>query len=126
MSYADITTYLQASGIDTKKRTSGVNSKWVYTKELLADVPAESVLRLADELEIPHTYAVTPTTEPVDATFWEPQHGVLRVRMDDGSEFDCGPGDVSLLPSGHDAWVVGNEPAVVVNFQGMIDYAKSR
>jgi hypothetical protein len=51
--------------------------------------------------------------------------GVLRIRMDDGAEFDCKPGDVSLLPSGHDAWVVGNEAAVVVDFQGMIDYAKS-
>lgn len=51
--------------------------------------------------------------------------GVLRIRMDDGTEFDCKPGDVSLLPPGHDAWVVGNEPAVVVDFQGMIDYAKS-
>ena len=51
--------------------------------------------------------------------------GVLRIRMDDGREFDCGPGDVSLLPSGHDAWVVGHEPAVVVDFQGMLDYAKS-
>jgi hypothetical protein len=45
--------------------------------------------------------------------------------MDDGSELDCRPGDVSLLPSGHDAWVVGGEPAVVVDFQGMIDYARS-
>jgi hypothetical protein len=52
--------------------------------------------------------------------------GVLRIPMDDGSEFDCRAGDVSLLPSGHDAWVVGKEPAVVVDFQGMIDYAKSR
>jgi hypothetical protein len=51
--------------------------------------------------------------------------GVLRIKMDDGSEFDCRAGDVSLLPSGHDAWVVGKEPAVVVDFQGMIDYAKS-
>jgi len=51
--------------------------------------------------------------------------GVLRIRMDDGTEFDCRPGAVSLLPSGHDAWVVGNEPAVVVDFQGMIDYAKA-
>jgi hypothetical protein len=49
--------------------------------------------------------------------------GVLRVRMDDGAEFDCRPGDVSLLPSGHDAWTVGDEPAVVVDFQGMVDYA---
>ena len=50
--------------------------------------------------------------------------GVLMVKMDDGTELRCGPGDVSLLPSGHDAWVVGNEPAVVVDFQGMIDYAR--
>ena len=50
--------------------------------------------------------------------------GVLKVVMDDGTELDCRPGDVSLLPSGHDAWVVGNEPVVVIDFQGMIDYAK--
>jgi hypothetical protein len=49
--------------------------------------------------------------------------GILRIRMDNGDEFDCKPGDVSLLPSGHDAWVVGDEPAVVVDFQGMLDYA---
>ncbi|MGB9355026.1 MAG: cupin domain-containing protein [Azonexus sp.] len=52
--------------------------------------------------------------------------GVLMVLMDDGTELECKPGDVSHLPSGHDAWVVGNEPAVIVDFQGMIDYAKSR
>jgi hypothetical protein len=51
--------------------------------------------------------------------------GILRILMDDGTEFDCRPGEVSLLPSGHDAWVVGDEPAVVVDFQGMIDYAKA-
>ncbi len=51
--------------------------------------------------------------------------GILRIRMDDGTEFDCKPGDVSMLPSGHDAWVVGNEQVVIVDFQGMVDYAKS-
>ncbi len=51
--------------------------------------------------------------------------GVLKIRMDDGTEFEARPGDVSFLPAGHDAWVVGDEPAVVVDFQGMIDYAKS-
>ena len=50
--------------------------------------------------------------------------GTLRVRMDDGTERDLKPGDVSLLPSGHDAWVVGDDPVVVVDFQGMRDYAK--
>jgi hypothetical protein len=51
--------------------------------------------------------------------------GILHVKMDDGTEFDCKPGDVSLLPSGHDAWTVGDKPAVVVDFQGMVDYATS-
>jgi hypothetical protein len=52
--------------------------------------------------------------------------GILKVVMDDGTELECRPGDISLLPSGHDAWVVGNEPVVIVDFQGMIDYAKSK
>jgi hypothetical protein len=31
-----------------------------------------------------------------------------------------------MLGSGHDAWVVGDEPVVVIDFQGMVDYAKQR
>jgi hypothetical protein len=51
--------------------------------------------------------------------------GTLEVLMDDGTRLICRPGDVSVLPIGHDAWVVGNEPAVIVDFQGMIDYARA-
>lgn len=50
--------------------------------------------------------------------------GVLKVQMSDGTVLECREGDISLLPSGHDAWVVGNEPVIVVDFQGMVDYAK--
>ena len=50
--------------------------------------------------------------------------GTLAVRMDDGTEFLAGPGDITSLPSGHDAWVVGNEPVVIVDFHGASDYAK--
>jgi len=50
--------------------------------------------------------------------------GTIRIVMDDGTELECKAGDVSLLPVGHDAWVVGDEPVVVVDFQGMVDYAK--
>jgi hypothetical protein len=50
--------------------------------------------------------------------------GRLRVRMDDGSEDEFGPGEVSLLPPGHDAWVVGHEPVVVIDISGMAEYAK--
>ena len=50
--------------------------------------------------------------------------GRLGVRMDDGTEFIAGPGDVTSLPSGHDAWVVGDEPVVVVDWYGATDYAR--
>ena len=50
--------------------------------------------------------------------------GILHVKMDDGTEMDIGPGEVSMVPPGHDAWVVGAEPVTLIDFQGMADYAK--
>jgi hypothetical protein len=50
--------------------------------------------------------------------------GKLAIRMDDGTEMVAGPGDITSLPSGHDAWVVGDEPVVVVDWYGASRYAK--
>ena len=50
--------------------------------------------------------------------------GRLKVRMADGSEEEFGPGDVGVIPSGHDAWVVGSEPVVAIDISGMTHYAK--
>ena len=50
--------------------------------------------------------------------------GRLAIRMDDGTEFIAGPGDVTALPSGHDAWVVGEEPVVTVDWFGAASYAR--
>jgi hypothetical protein len=50
--------------------------------------------------------------------------GQLAILMDDGMELIAGPGDVTSLPSGHDAWVVGDEPVVVVDWFGASNYAK--
>jgi quercetin dioxygenase-like cupin family protein len=50
--------------------------------------------------------------------------GTLHVAMEDGTEFDAHPGDVTSLPQGHDAWVVGDEPVVVVDWFGASNYAK--
>ena len=52
--------------------------------------------------------------------------GVLKVKMDSGEEYELRAGDVSMITPGHDAWVVGDEPVVVVDFQGMMDYAKKK
>jgi hypothetical protein len=43
--------------------------------------------------------------------------------MDDGTEQECGPGEALYILPGHDAWVVGNEPFVAVDFTGMREYA---
>jgi hypothetical protein len=48
--------------------------------------------------------------------------GTLRVVMDDGSQQDFSKNDVMLLPPGHDAWSVGNEAWVFVEFSRGNDY----
>jgi len=64
-------------------------------------------------------------TESCQAPHFQVQlSGTMHVVMDDGTERDMKAGEVSLIPPGHDAWVVGDEPVVVVDFQGMVDYAK--
>jgi hypothetical protein len=52
--------------------------------------------------------------------------GHIKVVMDDGSEEQFGPGDTAVIPSGHNAWVVGDEPVVAIDFAGLKNYAISR
>ena len=51
--------------------------------------------------------------------------GRIHVVMADGTELDSGPGDVTSLPPGHDAWVVGNEPVVAIDWQGASVWART-
>ena len=48
----------------------------------------------------------------------------MTTRMDDGTDKTSKAGNILNIPPGHDAWVVGNEPVMVLDFQGMVDYAK--
>ena len=48
--------------------------------------------------------------------------GRMKVVMDDGAEDEFGPGDLMICPPGHDAWTVGEEPAVFVEFSRGNDY----
>lgn len=50
--------------------------------------------------------------------------GVLGWRMADGTEMESHPGDVVAMPQGHDAWVVGDEAVVVVDWWGASNYAR--
>ncbi len=51
--------------------------------------------------------------------------GGLRVEHEDGSSGEVRGGDVYRIAPGHDASVVGDEPAVVVEFQGAAHYAEA-
>ena len=54
------------------------------------------------------------------------QSGRLRIQMLDGTELEVGPGDVFEIPPGHDAWVVGDEPWISVDFEAMRTYGKGK
>ena len=48
--------------------------------------------------------------------------GRIMIRMDDGSEEEFRTGDVMMLPPGHDAWTVGDEPCDFIEFSQGNDY----
>lgn len=50
--------------------------------------------------------------------------GRMGLRMDDGTELEFGPGEAFHMPAGHDAWIVGDEACVLLDFGGLKGYAK--
>jgi uncharacterized cupin superfamily protein len=52
--------------------------------------------------------------------------GRMKIVMANGTESEIGPGDVASIPPGHDAWTVGNEPCIAVDFGGFAQYAQRR
>jgi hypothetical protein len=49
--------------------------------------------------------------------------GRMVIKMDDGSEVECVPGELVEIQPGHDAWVVGDETCVFVDFGDVARYA---
>lgn len=69
--------------------------------------------------------------KPIAGTEWCTYHhlgvslsGLLRVETPDGTELEIRPGDVFEIPPGHDAWVVGDEPWVSVDFEAMRSFGR--
>jgi class 3 adenylate cyclase len=50
--------------------------------------------------------------------------GRIQVTTDDGAQRTIGPGEAFDIPPGHDAWVVGDEPCVTIEFRGARDWAR--
>jgi glyoxylate utilization-related uncharacterized protein len=89
-------------GLSVTKVTFGVGARW--STDLKHDAGTDSC-------ELPHVAYVVS--------------GTLHVRMNDGSERDFSAGDVMMLPPGHDAWTVGDEACIFVEFSRGNDYYAS-
>ncbi|MEK9521496.1 cupin domain-containing protein [Streptomyces venezuelae] len=50
--------------------------------------------------------------------------GRLKVVMNDGETAEYGAGDYMEVKPGHDAWVIGDEACVAVDWSGFGDYAQ--
>lgn len=50
--------------------------------------------------------------------------GTMGIQASDGTTAEVTAGSVYHIAPGHDGWVIGDEPAVVVEFQGAHTYAK--
>lgn len=90
---------VELHGVTVTRVTFGPGARWSEDLKAYAGT---------DTCELPHVALVL--------------QGRLGVRMDDGSEAEFGPNDVMLLPPGHDAWSVGGEAAVFVEFSRGNDY----
>ena len=51
--------------------------------------------------------------------------GRLRIETNRGEQGEIGPGDVAAIEPGHDAWTVGDEPCVAVDFGSYVQHPKS-
>ncbi|MFD7325933.1 cupin domain-containing protein [Streptomyces sp. NPDC059875] len=49
--------------------------------------------------------------------------GRMKIVMNDGDSIEVGPGDFFAVPPGHDAWVLGDEACVALDWMGFGEYA---
>jgi class 3 adenylate cyclase len=50
--------------------------------------------------------------------------GTAHIELEDGSSFDIGPNEAYEIPPGHDAWVVGEDAWVAIDWAGMRSFAR--
>lgn len=51
--------------------------------------------------------------------------GRLMIQMEDGSQLELQAGDAAVIPPGHDSWVIGDEPCILIDFTGLEEYTQS-
>jgi quercetin dioxygenase-like cupin family protein len=73
-----------------------------------------------------HVKPIAQTDSCESPHFLYMESGRMRVAMNDGTEAEMGPGDIARIEPGHDAWVVGDEAVVAIDFGPSEAYAKRK
>lgn len=98
------------------------------TKIEVVKVGSYTVMRLALQPGWKWSECVKPTagTESCQAPHLNYiVSGKLKIQMNNGEEVEIGSGEVANIPPGHDAWVLGNEPCIAIDFTAGEIYGKS-
>jgi TIR domain len=74
MTYEDIDSYLKDFGIGIHPNRSSYDSKWLYAKDLLREASPETIIRIADELDIVHGFTLSGGKASVTSNLWAPNH----------------------------------------------------
>lgn len=78
MTFDEIDIYFTSCGIDCSHEHVNVNSKRVYAKDVLKKQDEEVIIKIADELKIPHTQKTSPNAQipspkkAIETNFWTP------------------------------------------------------
>ena len=71
--------------------------------------------------------------KPIAKTDWCEVHhvgyivqGRMKIVSLDGVEDEIVAGDAFVIPPGHDAWTVGSETVILLDFKGSPEYAKQK
>jgi len=69
--------------------------------------------------------------KPLAGTEWCQYHhqgvvlsGQMHIMTAEGAQRTIGPGEAYDIPPGHDAWIVGDEPGIAIEFQGVRGWGK--
>ena len=74
MTFDDIARYVSSFGIPIPEISGSYGSKRVYAKDLLSQASEQTIIQIADELEIAHNYTVARAGTVTESKYWEPNH----------------------------------------------------
>lgn len=123
MTYDDIKAYLRDFGVNVERPTSGINSKWRFVKDLLAEEPLDRVLDIAEDLEMAHGHVRSGRIDVADTRFWLP--GYFRLFLSHVSGFKAKTAQLqsALKPFGVSAFVAHEDIEPTKEWQDEIERA---